>query len=87
MIPRAVLAAINAVSGRIVCVERCGAIPVCVGEHGPELHHPYADCVCATRPDGPEALALAEYALNELARHVVVADYGEPLPVNRWSVA
>ena len=58
-IPAAVLAAIRAVSGRIVCVEECGAIPLCCGEYGPELHHPYAGCICATRPEGPEATALA----------------------------
>lgn len=87
MIPAAVYTAIRAVSGRIVCVERCGAIPVCAGEAGPELHHPFADCPCATRPDGPEAQALAEYTLGELARHVVVGDYGEDLPRNRWAVA
>ena len=86
VIPAAVLAAVSAISGHIVCVEGCGAIPVRVGEHGPELHHAYAGCVCATHPDGPEATALAEYTLDVLARFVVVGDYGEDLPRNRWAV-
>lgn len=87
VIPAAVLAAIQAVSGRIVCVEECGAIPVCAGENGPELHHPIANCICATDPEGWEAWALAEFALDELARYIIVGDYGEDLPRNRWAVA
>ena len=91
MTPSSVLAAIQAVSGRIVCVEApCGAIVVTPGagtDDPPELHHPYAGCVCVTRPDGPEANALAEYALEEMARYIIVGDYGEDLPRNRWAVA
>lgn len=85
-VPPAVLAAVSAISGHVVCVESCGAIPVRVGEHGVELHHPYAGCVCATHPDGPEGTALAEFVLDVLARYIAVGDYGEELPRNRWAV-
>lgn len=85
-VPPAVRVAASAISGHIVCVEECGAIPVRVGEHGLELHHPYAGCVCATRPDGPEATALAEFVLDVLALFVIVGDYGEDLPRHLWAV-
>ena len=88
-VPPAVRAAAGAVC--IVCTkcwESSGdVIEVRVGDHGLELHHRDANCRCVTRADGPEACDLAEYVLSELAQLVFVADYGEPLPRQRWAVA
>jgi hypothetical protein len=87
--PPGVLAAIALVSGRIVCVERCGAIPVRydAGRDLPTNCHPYADCPNHLHPDSPAAVALSEYTFERLADLVAMADYGEPAPLNVWEAA
>jgi hypothetical protein len=81
--PEAVLAAIAAVSGTVVCVEGCGAVEVTYDAARDRwaVTHP-EPCECRRHPDGPAARALAEQVLDALSLHVVIAAYGEPLPLH-----
>ena len=88
--PRAVLDAISAISLTVPCLEDCGEF---VAVHWSELRqavvvvHPDQFCTCLRDGAGPEALALADFVLERLAEHVLVGDYGEPLPVHCFTGA
>lgn len=85
--PRRVLDAIAMVSP-VVCAVRCGPVEVTYDElrDCPVIAHPFADCPHAACPDNPAAVALAESVTDELARHIVLADYGERV-LHVWAAA
>lgn len=81
-VPVAILAAHGEVSGTVPC-RRCGPNGETVGVGYDEL----LDCTLirhSTRHpvDDDEARDLAEWVDSEIRRHVVLADYGEPLPLH-----
>lgn len=81
--PRAVLAAIEKVSGTVPC-EDCNWYPVEL-EYDPVLDCPLIRHSVRHR-FGVSATALAEFINDELARSVAMSQYGEPLPLNVWAV-
>jgi hypothetical protein len=83
-----VLAAIEAVSGHVVCL-CCGAVEVTYSPERdrPVIVHPYPSCWCVASPHGPSATALAEHVLDEMAAYVSLAEYGEPLPLHEAGLA
>lgn len=84
--PRAVRAAVAALDGQILCLGCWSAIGLVLPDgDGPlVISHPMAGCDRVTRPDSIEARELAGDVLAELARLVLVGDYGEPEPEHRW---
>lgn len=76
--PQRVLDAIRAVSWTIPCLDCGGTVGIHYSEaaDAPVIrHYMHHDL-------GPAADALAETVLEELQRHVLVADYGEARPVH-----
>lgn len=76
--PQAVLDAIAAVSWTIPCLQCGGTVGIHYSEaaDAPVIRH------YMRHELGPAADALAELVLDELQRHVLVADYGESKPVH-----
>lgn len=83
--PASVLAAIDAVSERVLCLSDCYS--TCSVAYSPArdvvvIRHPDPTCECVVHPDGIEARALSAFVVEELSRYVAIAHYGEPLPLN-----
>jgi hypothetical protein len=76
--PAEVIAAISAVSWTISCLECGGTLEI--------VYDSILDCPvikhCVPHRFGLSARALAESVQDELARHVIVADYGAAEPLN-----
>ena len=82
--PAAVLAAIEKVSGTVVCPE-CDWW-TCTVEYSELLDAPVIRHV-NRHAFGIAAAELAEYVMSELARHVQVGDYCEEMPVHLWAMS
>ena len=83
--PANVLAAVAKVSYTVPCVESCLttlAVRYSDFYRCLVIEHPDKTCVCTVNPCGREALSLARFVDEEIGRHVALADYGEPLPLN-----
>ena len=79
--PAAVLAAIEAVSGTVACLECWATVTVTYDAvlDCPVIRHPVRHAF------GPAAAALADLVTDLMAGRVLIAAYGEPEPLHVWA--